>query len=284
MKNAILGAFSVVMIALLLSNNSVAHGQVSPATSDQNNGSGNNAGFVIGHPFSAVKYARQVKVGPDGKQQFIRNERYPIQIARDADGRVMMQDQKTENLGPECDHLEMLVPPVCSVWGIVVVDPAAHTATGWTAGERGAHASINFPLSQAHFELAAHATAEEPDVPAPFTDEDGNVITVDLGDRTLEGVKAHGVRSTLRYTKTDLGQTIHVTRIHEVWTAPEMKLIIRVLDGDPNGVESVWGLEKITLSPDPSLFQPPADYEAQHNKTDKWIDEDFEILQSWFAK
>jgi len=284
MRNAMPGTLTRVVIALLLSASSIAWAQGRRATTDQDNASSNGALFVAGQPFSAVKYAHQVKILPNGKQQFIRNERYPTQIARDADGRVMMQIVQTDHLVDECDHLEMLVPPVCPDWSVFVVDPVAQTDTHWPEGERAGHIVIDFPLSRNRLEEAAHATGDLPDVPPNFSDEDGEVSTADLGDKTVEGVQAHGVRTTLRYTKNESGAPIHVTRIHEVWIAPEMRLIIRVVDGDPNGVETVWGLEKISLSPEAALFQPPPDYEWQHGKLDKYIVHDFECLESWFTK
>jgi len=239
---------------------------------------------LVGHPFSATKYAWQVKLLPSGKTQFIRNERYPTNIARDADGRIMMQRIPTKDLLPECDHLDRLVPPVCPVWGVFVIDPVAHTLTHWLEGERGMHSAVEFPLTQAHLEETARETGELPSVPPEFTEADGKVTTTDLGDKMIEGIQAHGVRSTLQFAKEDSGQNINLTRIHEVWTAPEMKLVVRVIDGDPNGLETFWGLEKVLLAPNPSLFQPPADYKKGHEHSDEGTMIDFEYLHTWFSK
>jgi len=277
-------AFVKVVIALLLPANSVTWTQEPPAALDQSNSGGDNAALVMGHPFSAVKYARQVKVLPDGKLQFIRNERYPSRIARDAEGRTMMQMIAADDLSPECDHLGQLVPPICPVWRVFVVDPVARTIAHWPEGEIAGHAAVDFPLSEARLEQTAHATAELPELPPDFSDEDGEVTTADLGDKTIEGVRVHGARWTLQYSKAESSRTMHLTRIHEVWSASDMKLIVRVIDGDPQGVETVWGLEKVSLSPDPALFRPPADYEVQHGKSDEWAHEDFEYVESWFAK
>lgn len=243
-----------------------------------------NSGFVTGHPFSATKYAREVKALPNGKQQFIRNERYPSRIARDADGRIMMQMVLTDRLQPECDHLESAAPPACPAWSVFVIDPVALTVAHWPEGELASHTWLEFPLSQTRLEQAAHSSSELPEVPPDFGDEYGEVSTADLGDKMVEGIMAHGVRSTLRYTKIESGVPIIHTRIHEVWTSPAMKLIVRVVNGDPSGIESVWGLEKIDLSADPSVFRPPADYERQRGDSDKYATPDFEYLKSWFDK
>jgi hypothetical protein len=280
MRTKSFSTFLVTVAAFVLSGFCPAWGQ-EPADNDLRD---NGVAIVVGHPFSAIKYARQVRVLADGKQQFVRNERYPTLIARDQDGRVMMQQISTDDLPPECDRLELRVPPICPAWGVFVIDPIAHTVSHWPAGELAAHVAVDFPFTEARLEETAQATAEVPQLPPAFSDEDGKVSKIDLGERSIEGVDAFGVRSMLQYATTESGRTVRHTRIHEVWTAPAMKLIVRVIDGDPNGVETVWGLEKISLSPDPSLFQPPADYEWQHRHDDKGTVADFEFLESWFAK
>ncbi len=283
MKIATHGAITVAMIPLLFWTNSPTAAQERTTSAADSNVSG-GADLVTGHPFSAIKYARQVKILPDGKQQFIRNERYPSRIARDEEGRIAMQKVLTDHLQPECDHLEQRIPTICPSWGVFVIDPVARTIAHWPEGELADHVAIDFPLSEPRLEQAAHATAELPEVPPDFSDEDGEVSTADLGEKMIEGIMAQGVRSTLRYRKTESGASINLTRIHEVWTAPAMKLIVRVIDGDPSGIETVWGLEEISLSPDPSLFKPPIDYERQHWNSDKGATQDFEYLESWFAK
>jgi hypothetical protein len=284
MRTTGFAAFIGVTAVLVFSSVSPAWGQDAAGTTGESKVQDNNVAIVVGHPFSAIKYARQVRVLPDGKQQFIRNEQYPTRIARDADGRVMMQEISSDDLRPECDHLELHIPPICPVWGIFVFDPITHTISHWLDGERAVHAAVDFPLTEGRLDQAAHATAEVPQLPPDFSDEDGEVSTVDLGEKTIEGVQVHGVRSTLQYAKTGQDGTKHLTRVHEVWTAPAMKLIVRVIDGDPSGTETVRGIEKVTLSPDPSLFRPPADYEWQHRNSDRFTAADFECIDSWFAK
>jgi hypothetical protein len=245
--------------------------------------------LIVGHPFSAIKYMRSMKALPDGKQKFLHNERYPTQIARDVDGRVMMQIVHGDNLPRECDQLDLLDPPVCPSWNVFVIDPVAHTVTHWGEGERAAHVAVDFPLTDARLEQAGDLTSALPGLGPDFTEEDGKVNKMDLGDRAIEGIPARGVRWTLRYDANQDGQTVHRTRIHEVWTSPEMQLIIRVIDGDPNGKETVWGLEKISNAPDAALFRPPDGYDTQHRSLGQFgVEElgleDFDYLKSWFEK
>lgn len=247
---------------------------------------GETSRLVVGHPFAAIKYARRVKVLPDGKWQFLRNERYPTRIARDADGRVTMQKtHSSDDLEPECNHLEMLVPPPCPAWGIVVIDPVAHTVTHWGEGEMAHHGAVEFPLTPERLEEAADSTVLMPVLGPDFSEEDGKFTKIDLGDKEIDGVPAHGVRWTLRYESNQDGHVVQRTRIHEVWTSPEMQLVLRVIDGDPNGEETVWGLEKISLAPDAALFRPPEGYGVIHREySDMWAAGDFRTLKTWFEK
>lgn len=247
--------------------------------------------LIVGHPFTAIKYARQFKVLPGGKLQFLRNDHYPVRIARDADGRLMMQVLKTDPENPECHWLDTLVPPVCPSWHIFVIDPVANKVTHWIEGELGNHGAVDFPLTQARLQDAVDSTTALPSLKPDFTDEDGKMSTADLGDRTIDGLAAHGTRWTLLYDVNQDGQAVERTRIHEVWTSQQMQLIVRVIDGDPYGEETIWGLEKISLNPDPALFRPPDDYQMEHRKSDGlaethhgFVDEDFEALQEWFAQ
>jgi hypothetical protein len=234
--------------------------------------------------FTAIKFARQVQVLPDGKLRFIKNERYPTRIARDADGKLMMQVVHSDSLLPECDHLELRTPPICPVWGIFVIDPEAHKITHWLEGERAAHITLEMLLSEANLEKATRLTSELPDPAPEFHSDEGRISSEDLGEKVIAGVPAHGSRTTLFYTVNESGQQVGRKKIHEVWIAPEMKLIVRVIDGDPNGIETIRGLENISFRPDASLFLPPAEYKMQHQKSDTAAAHDFEWLETWFAK
>lgn len=240
--------------------------------------------WLVGHPFSAIKYAWHVRVLPDGKQQFIRNDRYPIQIARDATGKLRMQEIDDNDLDPDCDQPTKMVPPPCPAWTVFVVDPGAHTVSHWPEGEFAAHVALAMPLSQSNLERTIRSTSELPEVPAEVDSDASRVSTTNLGRKLIDGVTAVGVRTTVVYPVGHSGNKAPLTRIHEVWVSPDLKLIVRVVDGDPQGIETVSGLREISLHPDPSLFQAPPGYEMQHQVSDVWAEHDFDSLESWFAK
>ena len=285
MRTMTVRLFVSIAVAMAFARSACLTAQDAPAVAARSESSP----LIVGHPFSATKFARSEKVLPDGKQQFLHNDRYPTRIARDEDGRVMMQMVQTDDLQPECDHLELREPPVCPAWSVFVIDPVAKLVTHWPAGELAAHVAVDFPVTDGRLEQAAELTTALPGLGPEFTDEDGRVSKMDLGGRAIEGIQAHGVRWTLRYDANQDGQTVRRTRIHEVWTSAEMQLIIRVIDGDPNGEESVWGLEKVSVEPDAALFRPPDGYEMQHRSLGQfggqdWGVNEFEYLKSWFEK
>jgi len=252
----------------------------------------NLSSLVVGHPFTAIKYARRVRVHADGKLQFVRNLRCPTSIARDADGRLTMQDVNVESVSSECRWVDTPTPPVCPNREVFVVDPVAHTWTHWLEGDSAHRAAIKFPLTPERLNEAVTSTTLLPALEPSFTDEDGKIRTVDLGDREIETVPAHGFRWTLLYDENRDGHSVHRTRIHEVWTSVSMQLILRVIDGDPSGEQTVWGLERISAAPAASLFQPPNGYQVQDHcmdlrmsrQCDELTKSDFEILHQWFAE
>lgn len=161
MRIMALVALPSLVVAVALARNPYLMAQDVPAVA----AGSETSRLIVGHPFSAIKYARSVRVLPDGKQQFLRNERYPDRIARDADGRLMMESAESMPSGdllPDCDRLDTLVPPVCPVWSVFVIDPMAHVITHWNEGERHGPGADDFPLTEARLKQAADLTASVP--------------------------------------------------------------------------------------------------------------------------
>jgi hypothetical protein len=210
-----------------------------------------DAGIVTGHPFSATSYVHTVRNLPNGKQQLIRYERFPFQLARDRDGRV-----RFENAGKivDCDQPTLSDHPACPLWEAIVFDPSARTISRWGEGERDAHQSVTVWLSAQQVESAENSTTAMPEnVPEPDTDA-MSVTTEDLGEKTVEGLRATGVRTTTMYPAGHSGNKTPIAIIHDVWTSQEMRLVVKIVDGDPHGEETISDLEQVSLQPDLSSF------------------------------
>jgi hypothetical protein len=198
---------------------------------------------VRGQSFSATKYVRKVKTLPDGKQQFIRNEIYPVQVARDSDGRIRVQVVGAHPQ-PECDQPASRVPPPCPSWNVILFDPVTQTITHWAEGEMGGHAAVVIKLSAGQVEDIENSTSALPEVATKAQPEGPAVTTEDLGEKVVEGVSATGVRTTTVLPAGYSGNKMPITTIHEAWTSTEMKLIIKIIDGDPRKEETLTGLER----------------------------------------
>jgi hypothetical protein len=211
-------------------------------------------------PFSAIRYWHRVKVLPNGKTRFLRHERYPAHWARDAAGRVKVESIE---FGEDCNRPTEVVPPECNAWGEDVFDPGAHNVTAWLEGPFAIDIVIIIPLPpNAVSELLEITSGLR--TPDPEPDEEATSTKTDyLGEKNIGGVRATGVRTTFVYPAGHLGSKLPVTRIHEVWTSPELEMAVRVIDGDPKGEEIIRGLKKISLNPDPKLFQWPEEYSVQ---------------------
>jgi hypothetical protein len=210
--------------------------------------------------FSAIRYSRTVRVMPDGKLKFLRHNRYPAVWARDSEGRVKFQRRSFYG---ECDRPTEEVAPKCFSWGEQIFDPVEQTIVSWPGGPGGAHITGISRLTPAEVnELIQIPSGFR--VPEPTQDDEAtNVTTVNLGTKDIDGVEATGVRTTSIYPPGYSGNKLPIARIHEVWTSPDLNMVVRVIDGDPTGEETISGLEKISMQPDPALFQAPEDNSIQ---------------------
>lgn len=248
-----------------------------------------NASVIAGHPFTATQFSRRVRVQQDGKLQFIRNEHYPGHLARDSEGRVRVEI--IDDPPSECNRPELKEPPPCPAWGVSVFDLVTQFVIVWPAGEIGAHIAITRKLTPDEASVVEAATSEMPDLAIPARDlrelraEGARIRTEKLGEKEIDGVLASGVRTTIVLPPDSSGRA-PATRIHEVWTSPEMRLVLRVIDGDPAGEEVISGLEHISLVADASLFQPPEGYQMQHTsdrEAPKSFEDDARYIGEWFV-
>lgn len=266
------GLFSMTVLA--------AQAQASP---DRSQPAG-AADVVRDRPFAAIEYVRRVRILPDGSEQFLRNESYPKLLARDTAGRIRMDIVPVPEA--HCDTPKEANPLPCSVASVVLFDPAAQTILHWPEGERAGHVAVRIPVTREQAEDAERSTAAIPDDPRVPHEDDRTAAIESLGEKMIEGVRATGVRiNRYVWAVSADGNAVRRKDIHEVWTAPEMHLVLRVIDGDPQGEETVRELKHLSLNPDPSLFQPPDGYAMQirdQRRDSKFAEEDIGFLQRWF--
>jgi hypothetical protein len=83
----------------------------------------------------------------------------------------------------------------------------------------------------------------------------------DLGTQMIDGLWAHGTRTTTTIPVNAQGNDRPLVMVFENWFSDELKLQVSSKRSDPRGGETTERLTNIDRSePDPVLFRPPADY------------------------
>ncbi len=151
---------------------------------------------------------------------------------------------------------------------VTVVDPAAHNNTSWNSpGKQATIMQIGVPGSGISScvgvtlpsdgslagQVHPHIQREKPSIE-------------DLGTETIQGVEAHGRRTTMITPAGTIGNSEPLTTTTERWmaTAPGLSdLLVRMVTDSPESGKQTRELVSLTQSePDPSVFEPPEGYEV----------------------
>jgi hypothetical protein len=149
---------------------------------------------------------------------------------------------------------------------IMVFDPLGRTNSSWSVpGQKATVTSMPAPGS-ARPSCATTATAAAPAHVAPTAGVPRErPVVEELGTETINGVEAHGRRTTTTTPAGAIGNNEPLVRTNETWmaVAPGLSaLIVRQLTDDPQMGQNTKELVSLNQSePDSSLFQPPAEYE-----------------------
>jgi hypothetical protein len=141
-----------------------------------------------------------------------------------------------------------------------VTDLAAGTRTTWvTPGQQAT-------VTSSRVSAMATNCAERGVSAAPQTAQHRSMTTDDLGMETIEGVQAHGRRTTITTPAGLIGNSQPLVSTRESWVATAIKPfspVLREINDDPESGKMTREATKVTLGePDESLFQPPQGYEV----------------------
>jgi hypothetical protein len=88
----------------------------------------------------------------------------------------------------------------------------------------------------------------------------------DLGEKEIEGVLAHGIRSTTTYPAGSRGNEEPLKDSYETWTATDLKVnVLMISTSEERGVTTHRMKNLQRVEPDPLIFQVPPDYTVQKN-------------------
>jgi len=166
--------------------------------------------------------------------------------ARDAQGRQMFSS--TVSLSQQK-----------TVTNVTITDPVAHTFTHWNSlSNRATVQAMSGPHAR-----GCESVSTQPGAASTRTQE--RPVVEDLGTDSIQGIEAHGTRSTTTIPVGEIGNDVPLVSTFERWVAvsPELGgLMVREASDDPRNGKSNRELTSFTKGdPDPSLFQPPSGYE-----------------------
>ena len=159
---------------------------------------------------------------------------------------------------------------------VYVLDPVAHTLTTWQTGGSGEKVAMLFKLPAEKPQEARPQAVPDTGRPQPV------VTTEDLGTDVMAGV---AVRVTKTTTIVPVGRSHNdapITKTHEVWTSPEMKLTLKEQWEDPRTGMRTVALDQLSRTePDAAMFHAPSGYKVKDLKqTLKELADRLETLQA----
>jgi len=205
---------------------------------------------ITGEPYTATRVSRTVQKLPDGTTLTHHKHR---ELVRDAEGRIRVEQVLVKAKDDE--------PGMKMVY---IKDPVAGTLTMWTEGGKGAKVATLVKLPDMQSALKAKTT------------EKSKRQVEQLGQQSIDGVLVTGERITNVIPAGKVGNDQPITRTREVWTAPDLKLVMKEVFDDPRNGETTVELENFSRENPPiARFQPPVGYvvkdtaQAMKEMTDK---------------
>jgi hypothetical protein len=218
---------------------------------------------VTGAPYSAEQVSENVQTLADGTHI---THKSTVKMYRDSEGRTRTE-RFTAALGANTadgpEIIEISDPVAHLHYTLRTADKTAHKQTMASPESRQALHPVN---SQAFALAGAFATPPPPAPSGPArgaADADGPKMTSErLGSDTMQGLLVEGTRHTTTWPAgSTMGNDRPITQVNETWMSPDLKIVVLSKHTDPRNGEHTQKLINVSRAePDPSLFQPPADY------------------------
>ena len=236
---------------------------------------------VTGAPYSAKISNEMTQTLEDGSHIV---QTMSGNVARDFEGRTR-QDAPLPAIGnlsaTNAPHLVFIQDPVALVsYTLDLTDktaqkmpiPSLPSSGAMVSGATGADtAGPVFIMRLQNGQTNAAAGPMPPPLPAPngtimmqkaiTIDDSAQINTEDLGSQTMEGVTVTGIRTTRVIPAGQIGNDAPISIMTEVWTSPELKIVVYSKRTDPRmGVQTFRLTNIIRAEPDATLFTVPADF------------------------
>ncbi len=203
---------------------------------------------VTGQPYSAVQMHQTRRMLADGTT--ISHQGHHS-VARDSEGRVRVERRLEDGQSGQTDTVM-----------VFVLDPRAHTLTTWVSGGKANKVAtlVKLPAEKRDAKASAAQGQRVTDSARPQP----VVTTEDLGTDSLNGLPVTVVKTTTVVPAGRSGNDAPITKTHEVWTSPDLKLVMKEQWEDPRSGERTLELDEFSRSePDAALFRAPRGYEVK---------------------
>ncbi len=201
---------------------------------------------VIGQPYSAVQVRSNIRKLADGTT--ISHQGHHS-VARDSQGRVRVERRMANGQNGDPDGVM-----------VFVLDPVAHTFTTWIQGAKGGNKTamlVKIPQGPKRQQAKANPSrsATVSTRPQPM------ITTEDLGTDTVQGLLVAVSKTKTIVPAGRSGNDASITKTREVWTSPDLKLVMKEQWEDPRSGEMTIELANFSRAePAPALFRAPAGY------------------------
>ena len=198
---------------------------------------------VTGAPYSAVRTTLVQQTLANGNQ-IVRQEQ--AKVYRDGQGRVRIEQTSTNAATSRTRTSVTITDPVARAAYLLNTETKTYVRTPARAlagpAERPSNGSG--PTAGAGRDRAGTQTE-------------------DLGMQTIEGQPATGRRLTETIPAGGIGNQQPIQVVRETWVSTALHVPVLIKTSDPRfGVTTMQLSNVLAAEPDPSLFQPPADYTA----------------------
>lgn len=215
---------------------------------------------VTGMPYSAEQVTETVQTLADGTH--IRQKQRSETIYRDSQGRT-----RTERSigGPALANGMKFVEITDPVAGYrYVLDDGNHVAHRATIEVRQPQSGRVLQPNGTTMRAVASSVPATPVRPAGAPGfARPEIQGEDLGTQVIEGLNAHGRRTTRTWAVDSIGNDRPIVATTETWISDQLGgVMVLSKTDDPRYGETTTALKNVNLAePDPSLFMPPAGYQ-----------------------
>jgi hypothetical protein len=234
---------------------------------------------VAGHPYTAQAITEMTQTLSNGSHITQRNQ---ATVGRDSKGRTF-RVQSMNALGPWLSTSGGPAPGGSTQFAptlTTIFDPVNRTHIDFTDNPKVAHILRlpGTPSATASVFRPAGPTVAYFGGGSPGGAGFGTQVRMDsqtapegrepevekLGEKTIEGVKVVGTRTSFIIPVNSIGNDEPLEITHETWYSPELGLIIESTQNDPRFGRTSYSLESISRAePNEKLFQVPTGYRVE---------------------